>query len=168
VRGTTLEEICSRANVSPRTFFNHFANREELYASIGGRGSGELVTLIEALTADERPLDVRLPRMFRAIGRGMAATPAYRELVGEMLYVRPTNGSPMARTGRVGQAMQRFVRDAARRGEIAKRHRVEVIADVASGTILVAITNWCTDSTFDLERELGRAAHELVSLFRTA
>ena len=37
IRATTIEAICARADVSQRTFFNHFKTREHLYAAIAQR-----------------------------------------------------------------------------------------------------------------------------------
>lgn len=52
----TIEEITRLAFVSPRTFSNHFASKEEAVVSAGGTDYGALVADLEDRPADEPPL----------------------------------------------------------------------------------------------------------------
>lgn len=164
-RATTIEAICERADVSPRTFFNHFETREHLYAGIARQRAAEFAALLDACAADPRPVAERLPELFRTVGRGIAAMPAYRDLVDEMLRARLDGGSETTRRGTVGSAAVRFVADAVARGEIGEAHRPEVLADILVGALTTAIGNWSADDAFDLEGELDRAADALLDLF---
>lgn len=164
VRATTIEEICERADVAQRTFFNHFASREELYAAIARQRATEFAAMFEAQCSDERPLRERLPRFFAAVGRGIAAVPAYRELVGEMLHVRLDGGNETVRREILGQAARRFVVAGVERGEITRAHRPEILADILLGALITAIVNWSADASFDIEGELYRTAAALVDL----
>ena len=104
VRATKLEEICERADVAPRTFFNHFETREHLYQAIAEQRVGQMAVLLDALASDPRPLAERLPDLFAQIGGYLAARPPYRELVAEMLHVRLDGKSETVRRGALGQA----------------------------------------------------------------
>jgi AcrR family transcriptional regulator len=165
VRTTTIEEICEQADVSPRTFFNHFETREHLYAAITRQRAAEFAALLDAQRDDACPLDRRLPGLFTAIGRGLAAMPAYRELLGEMLRVRVDGGDETVRGRILGQAALRFVADGVERGEITDAHPPEVLADVLLGALATAIGNWSADDAYDLEGELDRTATALLDLF---
>jgi AcrR family transcriptional regulator len=165
VRATTIEEICELADISPRTFFNHFETREHLYAAIARQRAVEFATLLETQGADERPLDQRLPELFTAVGRGLAQMPAYRELIGEMLRVRVDGGDETVRGRILGQAALRFVVDGVERGEITSAHRPEVLADILLGAITTAVGNWSADRSYGLEGELDQTAAALLDLF---
>jgi AcrR family transcriptional regulator len=165
LRETKLEDICERADVSPRTFFNHFATREELYQAIAGQRVDQLVEQLDRLRVDPRPLGRRLGELFATIGAYLAARPLYRELVGEMLRLRDTGGPEAGRSRRLGDAARRFVRDAVKRGEVARRHRPETLADLVLGALMIALSNWSADGTYDLERGLTEAARALLDLF---
>jgi AcrR family transcriptional regulator len=165
VRATTIEEICELADISPRTFFNHFETREHLYAAIARQRAAEFATLLETQGADERPLDQRLPELFTAVGRGLAQMPAYRELIGEMLRVRVDGGDETVRGRILGQAALRFVVDGVERGEITSAHRPEVLADILLGAITTAVGNWSADRSYGLEGELDQTAAALLDLF---
>jgi AcrR family transcriptional regulator len=165
VRETKLEEICERADVAPRTFFNHFETREHLYEAIARQRAVQFAEQLDALCADRRPLARRLNELFAAVGAHLSARPPYRELVAEMLRLRHQGGSEFTRSGILGKAVLRFVRDGVARGEIGRRHRPEVLCDLLLGALTVAIGNWSADSGFDLEQDLAHAAKALLDLF---
>src|SRR5258706_10316505 len=92
LRETKLEEICERADIAPRTFFNHFETREHLYQGIARQRVEQFVERFVVLGSDPRPLARRLSELFAAMGAHLAARPLYRELVGEMLHLRDDGG----------------------------------------------------------------------------
>jgi AcrR family transcriptional regulator len=163
LKATKLEEICERADVSPRTFFNHFETREHLYRAIARQRAEQIAARIEARS--EEPAPERLTQLFDEIGVYLAARPAYRELVGEMLSLRPADGSENARQGVLGRAALRFVEHGIARGEITDRHAPETLADLLLGGLFITLTQWCSDEAFDLREGLGRSARALNDLF---
>src|SRR5262245_62840217 len=64
IRGAKIEEICERADVAPRTFFNHFETREHLYRGIAQQRAAQFAVLFDATAADPRPIRERLPELF--------------------------------------------------------------------------------------------------------
>ena len=48
LKATKLEEICERADVSPRTFFNHFETREHLTRAIARERAEQMATRLGA------------------------------------------------------------------------------------------------------------------------
>jgi len=165
LRATKLEDICARADVAPRTFFNHFETREHLYDAIAQQRAAQTAEQLDALCADPRPLARRLNELFAAIGAYLTARPPYREMVGEMLRLRQDGGSAFVREGVLGAAALRFVRDGVRRREIGRRHRPDALADLLLGALIVAIGNWSASEDYDLERGLADAARALLDLF---
>jgi AcrR family transcriptional regulator len=164
LRATKLEDICLRADVAPRTFFNHFATREELYEAIARQRAEQTADRIDALIGDQRPFARRLHDLFVMIGAYLDARPPYRELVGEMLRLRH-GSNEFVRSGVLGAAAMRFVRDAIKRREIGRRHRPEVLVDLLLGALIVGLGNWSAGEEPNLERTLGEAARALAELF---
>jgi AcrR family transcriptional regulator len=165
IRTTRLEEICARADIAPRTFFNHFETRERLYEAIARQRAEQLANQLDALRDDPRALGERLNDLFTAIGAYLGARPLYRELVGEMLHLRHDGGTEAVRARILGQAALRFIRDGVARGEIARRHPPEVLADLLLGALVIALGNWSASEEYDLEEGLAGAAAALVDLF---
>src|SRR4030095_11078929 len=50
VHAVKLEEICERADVAPRTFFNHFETREHLYREIAQQRAEQFAVLFDGIT----------------------------------------------------------------------------------------------------------------------
>ncbi len=44
--GTTIDEICERADVAQRTYFNHFARREDMVRALAHARLGGLADLL--------------------------------------------------------------------------------------------------------------------------
>lgn len=164
LRTTKLEQICARADVAPRTFFNHFATREQLYEAIAHQRAVQTAEQLDALIADERPFARRLHELFVRIGAYLDARPPYRELVGEMLRLRH-GSTEFVRSDVLGAAVLRFVRDGVKRREIARRHRPEVLCDLLLGALVVALGNWSAGQEPKLERALSDAAKALLDVF---
>lgn len=165
VRDTKLEQVCERADVSQRTFFNHFETREHLYQAIGQQRAHQLAALFDAAAIDPRRFDVRLAELFSQIGGYLSARPLYRELVGEMLHVRIDGGSEVARQYSLGKAALHFVKAAGERGEITSKHACETLADIMLGALTIAVTNWSTSEDYDLISSLEDTASTLNDLF---
>jgi AcrR family transcriptional regulator len=165
VRGAKIEDICERADVAARTFFNHFETRDHLYQAIAQQRSTQFAVMFDAAAADPRPIDACLPELLGRIADYLDALPLYRELVGEMLHTRAEGGGEAVRHRSLGQAAHRFVAARAARGEIAEGVAPEVLADILLGTLTTALGNWSASESYELRRELRQAADALLILF---
>jgi AcrR family transcriptional regulator len=165
VGGVKIEDICERADVAPRTFFNHFETREHLYQEIAQQRAAQFAVLFDAITDDPRPIHKRLPELLAQLAVYLEERPLYRELVGEMLRVRTNGGNEVVRTGQLGRAAQRFVAGAIARSEITARVRPEVLADLLLGALTTALANWSATASYDLRRELRSAGEALLLLY---
>lgn len=168
VRATKLEEICAAADVAPRTFFNHFESREQLVLEIAEQRAERIATVFDAEAERPAPFGERLKGLLSAIGAYVAARPAYRELMGEMLAIRADGRSAFVRGRVVGDAARRFVERGVARGEITRRHAPTVLADLLLGALDIALTNWCAGPEYDLESGLDASARALLDLFTPA
>jgi AcrR family transcriptional regulator len=168
VQTTSLEEICERADVAVRTFFNHFETREHLHQAIARERALQVAEVLDALSRDPRPLATRMAGLFSAIGAYVSERPAYRDFVAEMLRLRSPGANETVRSGSLGQAAHRFVADAAARGELTPAHSPEALADLMIGAITTALSNWSASSDYDLVRGLEEASNALSDLFAPA
>jgi len=165
VRATKLEDICARADVSPRTFFNHFETREHLYRAIVLQRATQMAVMLDTRAASPEPFDTKLRALLAAIGTWLAAHPAYREMVREMLALAFTGEREGARI--LDTALVRFMAAAAGRGEVTDRHPPEVLADLLLGAITTALRRWCDDEDYDLAKGLRLAGSALSDLLAT-
>jgi AcrR family transcriptional regulator len=168
IRGTKLEDICERAHVSARTFFNHFETREHLYRALSQQRARQLAALFDTSAGEPGSLAESLPRIFARIAAYLDARPLYRELVGEMLHARPGGASELVRTRALGSALRRFVEHGLAATGARCAVAPEVLADVVLGALTTALANWSATDSYDLPYELQRSAAALQLLFAAA
>jgi TetR/AcrR family transcriptional regulator of autoinduction and epiphytic fitness len=64
----TVEDVASRAGVAPRTVFQHYADRDALFAAVGRRRQPQLDLLMGQLSA-EGPVEQRIDAVIRQRAR---------------------------------------------------------------------------------------------------
>lgn len=162
VAATTIEEICERADVANRTFFNHFATRQDMIRALAER---RLVNLHDVVfdRADEA-IPARLVGVFDDIAAALAKSgDTYRELIGEMLA---TSGYGVQRGFNLHDTFAELVKEGVARGEVSATHDAEMLADIIVGALSGGIVNWTVDRTYSLQtnlHNLGVALAELLS-----
>lgn len=164
VRETSVEEICDRAEVSVRTFFNHFETRAHLHDTIADERAQNVAVALDRLTNDARLLPDRLAALLSAMADYLADRPAYRAFVGEMLQRHPARGDATVRGGALSDAANRFLATAADRGELRTDLPVASLADVMVGAVVVLVANWSADPAFDVRAEAVSTAAVLADL----
>jgi AcrR family transcriptional regulator len=161
VGATTIEEICDRADVANRTFFNHFATRQDMIRALAQR---RLVNLHDVVfDRGDQPIPKRLVGVFDDIAAALVGTgDTYRELIGEMLA---TSGYGIQRGFNLHDTFVELVKEGVARGEVGARHDAETLADIIVGALSGGIVNWTVDRTYSLEtnlHNLGLALAELL------
>ena len=167
VQVTSLEEICERADVAVRTFFNHFETRENLHEAIAHQRAVELARIVGGTANDDRPFVVRLEAVFSQIADYLAERPAYRDFVGEMLQVHPARGSQLVRGESLSESARAFVESGIARNEIETTLPAHALADVLLGAITIAISNWSAASGYDVRQGMREAAAVLRAICET-
>jgi AcrR family transcriptional regulator len=162
VAATTIEEICERADIANRTFFNHFTTRQDMIRALAQR---RLVNLHDVVFDHaDQPIPARLVGVFDDIAAALAESgDTYRELIGQMLA---TSGYGIQRGFNLHDTFVELVKEGVARGEVGARHDPETLADIIVGALSGGILNWTVDRTYSLQtnlHNLGVALAELLS-----
>ena len=163
VAAATIEEICERADVANRTFFNHFATRQDMIRALAQR---RLVNLYEVVfDRADQPIPARLIGVFDDIAAALVGSgDTYRELIGEMLS---TSGYGIQRGFNLHDTFVELDKEGVARGVVSARHDAETLADIVVGALSGGILNWTVDRTYSMEtnlHNLGVALAELLSV----
>jgi AcrR family transcriptional regulator len=160
VAATTIEEICERADVANRTFFNHFATRQDMVRALAER---RLVNLHDVFfDRGDEAIPARLIGVFDDIAAALGQSgDTYRELIGEMLT---TSGYGIQRGFNLHDTFVELVKEGVARGEVSARHDPETLADIIVGALSGGIVNWTVDRTYSLETNLHNLAVALAEL----
>jgi AcrR family transcriptional regulator len=160
VAATRIEEICERADVANRTFFNHFATRQDMVRALAQQRLVNLHDVVFA-RADEA-IPARLIGVFDDIGATLAESgDTYREMIGEMLA---TSGYGIQRGDKLHDTFVELVKEGVARGEVTARHDPETLADVIVGALSGGILNWTVDGTYSLTTNLHNLGVALSAL----
>jgi AcrR family transcriptional regulator len=162
VNATKIEEICERADVANRTFFNHFATRQDMMRALAER---RLVNLHDVFfDRGDEAIPVRLIGVFDDIAIALVKSgDTYREMIGEMLAA---SGYGIQRGFNLHDTFVELVKEGVARGEVSERHDAETLADIIVGALSGGIVNWTVDGTYSLEtnlHNLGVALAELLT-----
>jgi TetR/AcrR family transcriptional repressor of mexJK operon len=163
---TSMDDIARRAKVGKATVYEHFQNKEELFAAVVNRECRGHAALVEALNAGDGDLRARLVRFARVfldvlIRPEMIAI--YRTVIAETVRA-PQLGTAFYEGGplRVRGALVPVLTEAARRGEIAlddpERAAVDLISLVRADLHLRALFAVPTLPGLVEKDELARAA----------
>ena len=118
VAATTIEEICERADVANRTFFNHFATRQDMIRALAQR---RLVNLHDVFfDRGDEAIPARLVGVFDDIAAALVQSgDTYREMIGEMLAA---SGYGIQRGFNLHDTFVELVKEGVARGEISTAH----------------------------------------------
>jgi AcrR family transcriptional regulator len=162
VPGTTIEDICERADVANRTFFNHFATRHDMMRALAEE---RLLNLRDVVfdRANE-PIPARLIGLFDDIAATLGeSSDTYREVIAEMLTAA---GYGIQRGFALHDTFLQLVKEGVARGEVSVRHDAQTLADIIVGALTGGIVNWTVDKTYSIEsgfHDLAVALADLLS-----
>jgi AcrR family transcriptional regulator len=161
IDATKIEHICERADVANRTFFNHFATRQDMIQALAEK---RLLNLRDVLLdRSAEPVPERLIGVFGDIAAVLVDEgDAYRAMIGAMLVT--TMGSGAQRGFGLHDSFVELVKDGVAKGEISSKHDPQILADLIVGGLVVGIVNWTVDKTYSLETGLRDTAAALVEL----
>jgi AcrR family transcriptional regulator len=163
MRATKIEDICERADVANRTFFNHFSTRQDMVRALAER---RLLNLHDVLLdRPDEPVPARLIGVFDDISAALVESgDTYREMIGAMLG---TNVSGVQRGFGMHDTFLELVKTGVARGEVSGRHDPETFADIIVGALVGGIVNWTNDKTYSLDAGLHNLALALADLLVT-
>lgn len=164
VSATTIEDICSRADIANRTFFNHFANRRELMQALADRQLGKMFDALDARLARHAPNTIAtFFDTFAAALVGSADT--HQELSAALINAASYRGS--RGTGLHARAVE-LVKHAAAQRDMTSDQDPEILADIIIGTLMAATAEWATTPTSSLTEHLHHLGVTLTDLLAPA
>lgn len=156
-----VSDICDRADVVTKTFFNHFPTKQHLLREIAEQQLATLFADIEAVRGGPGSTRDRLTRFFQRIADNIdAAGPMRRDLVAEMIRAAHGDaGSEQSR--RLHAAFAAVVRDGRRAGDVLDDHPLEAQAELVLGSFYALMLSWSYDVGYPLRRHALAAARLL-------
>jgi AcrR family transcriptional regulator len=159
---TKVSDICARADVANKTFFNHFATKGDLLRGIAQSALDEFLAEIEEARKTPGGTPERLRALFERIAdNALAAGPMRRELLAEIIHVAHESGTEGEQARRLHQAFRALVRDGRSAGDVATTHSLEIQTDMLIGAFYALMLNWANLDGYPLRRQALAAARFL-------
>lgn len=163
---TKVTEICERADVANKTFFNHFPTKHDLLRAIASLALEEFLAKIEDARKLPGTTRERLHALFgRIADDALAAGPMHRALLAEIIHVAHESGTEGEQARRLHDAFRAILRDGRGAGDVATSHTLEIQTDVLLGTFYALMFNWANLDEYPLRRQALAAARFLADAF---
>ena len=165
----TIEEICAKAGISSRTFFNYFPNKESAIAYGPSDIPPELVA--DFVAAGPAPYSVVLAELITLAAHHLRDVPPRREHAAHMLELAKTSPAVLAAFLADLERFQNHLTDvvARRQGMRADDEIVALVAALALTAVRSGIERWSRCETHDADDtpmpHVERAAALVNSIF---
>lgn len=163
---TRVTEICERADVAEKTFFNHFPSKQELLSELASEGLDALLESLEHARKQGRSTADRIRLFFDSVADSMAdGGPPQRELVTELVH--GVHASPDLRDQalRLHEAVGAWVADGLEAGDVTRRHAPETLTGMLLGAYSVLAFNFVNLDSFPVRKQAGAIALFLADAF---
>ncbi|HEY2774701.1 MAG TPA: helix-turn-helix domain-containing protein [Candidatus Binatia bacterium] len=159
VHATTVAEICDRADVAHKTFFNHFPAKQDLVRAMADASMEILLGEIDRARRHGRDTRERLVLFFESVAeRARAAGPMHRELLAEIIHAAQHADDEPANARRLHAAFSAIVRDGVAAREVTARHPAETLTDTILGTYYALMFNWANLEAYPIVERARSAA----------
>ena len=161
---TRVADICERADIAQKTFFNHFPTKLDMLREIAHVGVEQLMFEIEDIRKAEIGTAERLHRLFDTVaGHITEAGPRNRDLLVELVHLISGDAAERSEQARrLHEALQGIVEDGLAMGDVTRRHDPQTLTELILGSYYVLMFNYANYDDFPV-RERGRAAAAVLA-----
>lgn len=161
---TRVADICDRADIAQKTFFNHFPTKLDLLRDIAHSGIENMMFEIEGIRKSELTTPERIHRFFDTVAtQVLEAGPSNRELLVELVHM--ISGDAAERSEQVVRLHAGFrgiVEDGLAQGDVTRRHDPQALTEMILGAYYVLMFNYANLDDFPV-RERGHAAARILA-----
>jgi AcrR family transcriptional regulator len=163
VHDTKVADICARADVAHKTFFNHFASKGQLIRELAEEATAQLLVEIEAARKEGASTRERLERFFGGVAeRAALASPTHRELLTEIIHAVHESGTEPDQARRLHAAFGALVADGVAAGDVTTRHAPETLTEMLMGGYYALMFNWANLDGYPIHERARAAARFLA------
>ncbi len=161
---TRVADVCERADIAHKTFFNHFPTKLDLLREIAHTGIAELMFEIEDIRKADLGTRERIHRFFDTVAAHITgAGPKNRELLVELVHLISGDAAERSeQVRRLHAAFRGIVDDGLALGDVTRRHDPQALTEMILGAYYVLIFNYANLDDFPIH-ERGQAAARILA-----
>ncbi len=161
--GSTIAEVCERADVAYGTFFNHFDAKVDLLRALADRAVDRVIEGLEELGKQPGDITDHLIVLFEGAAQTFEdLSAAGHELLGRIQALAFTEG-PEANDRRYRAAFEAYLRRRVDEGCVRADVPVETLADVLSSTFATMSLSWVHTAEDSVRERAAVAARFLAA-----
>ena len=162
-QATTVADICARADVAQKTFFNHFPSKQDLFRELDGLGLASVLLDVETARKSGRNTRERLEAFFSVVAdRTEVARATHRELLTDMVHAVHESPDKSEHARKLHDAFGAIVQDGLDAGDVTRRHAAETLAEMILGAYYVLMFSYANVDEFPLRKQALAAARFLA------
>lgn len=151
---TKVSDICERADVAHKTFFNHFQSKQKMLRSLASHLVDQLVGDIESACREGGSTTQRLRRFFTHVAdRAEEAGPMHRELLTEVVHAVHVSSSKSEDARKLHDAFGEIIRVGLDAGEVTRRHDAETLTRIILGAYYVLMFDFVNLDRFPIRKQ---------------
>jgi AcrR family transcriptional regulator len=159
VQAATVAEICERADVAHKTFFNHFPTKQDLVRAMADESMEILVEDIALARSKAASTAECLTTFFGSVAkRASMAGPMHRELLTEIIHAAQHPADEPANARRLHAAFGAIVADGIAAGHVTRRHPPETLTETILGVYYALMFNWANLDAYPIAARARAAA----------
>lgn len=157
-QATRVGDICERADVAHKTFFNHFASKQHVMRAIAGDALAELLANIEAAGKQPGSTRERILFFFQCIAdMAREVGPMHREFLTEVIHAS-YEGDSSDQARRIHDAFGEIIHTGREAGDLSNQHPPETQIEMVLGAYYALMFNWANFDDYPIhERALSMA-----------
>jgi AcrR family transcriptional regulator len=166
---TKVADICERADVAHKTFFNHFGAKQDLLRELAGYWIDQLLVDVETARKRGRSTRERLGHFFAQVAdRAEEGGALHREHVTELVHAVHESAAKSEHARKLHDAFGALVRDGLEAGDVTRRHDAETLTEMILGAYYVLVFNFANLDDFPIRQQATAVARFLADALAPA
>lgn len=159
---TKVADICERADVAHKTFFNHFPSRQDVIRALAEEGMRVLLADLETIRKLPASTPERLRRFFEQLAENLEAWgPMHRELVTEFVHAAHETRTEEKRARQLADAFGGLVREGRAQGDVTRRYSEATLTEMILGAFYALVFGWAHLEAYPFRSQALAAARFL-------
>lgn len=143
VEAVKVDDICARADIAQKTFFNHFPTKQHLVREIAEEFLRAFRAILDAARAQGGTTAQQIERFFSRVATEVESRgPMHRGFVMEVIRVVHDADVNAEQNRQLHDAFGRMLRDGVRAGDVTTAHPVTVLSEAVVGSFITLMLNW--------------------------
>jgi AcrR family transcriptional regulator len=166
---TTLEQICERADVSRRTFYNYFPSKQHLVNTLSHTHMHEQSRrLLETALAHSPEAIARLRFFFQGTvdnirNYAKLERMLIRKVVQEVSF---DENNPREEVDHMKKLLEVIVREGQRRGDITSAYDADLLSETMAGALNAQMIDWAYDENYPISEKLLELLELMVAMLK--